>query len=250
VRIEKKDIAFLIPATLLAVAGLGPDDLWVVGPCLFLSWAAFLVICIIHEGPLKSRVTVAVLITLFFIGVGFRRVAPLIPARKTESKLEYNRIDVFKNYSFVAPDEKLGFKIIVRNTSNLTASLTRFVIVTAIAKADNAFIPDLIGQLEQAVTTAIKEPPVVKGGDVPPGRETSKDTVITLEPDQARGLMDGTMRLYFLVWWAWQGSDGKYGSDQICMWMPQPKTSTIGEDEMRRQPWERCTTPEPIEYKP
>jgi hypothetical protein len=188
VRIEKKDIAFLIPATLLAVAGLGPDDLWVVGPCLFLSWAAFLVICIIHEGPLKSRVTVAVLITLFFIGVGFRRVAPLIPARKTESKLEYNRIDVFKNYSFVAPDEKLGFKIIVRNTSNLTASLTRFVIVTAIAKADNAFIPDLIGQLEQAVTTAIKEPPVVKGGDVPPGRETSKDTVITLEPDQARGL--------------------------------------------------------------
>ncbi len=181
--------------------------------------------------------------------MGYRRLVPLIPPRKTESKLEYDRIDIFNNYSFVAPNEKLGFKIVLHNTSNLTASLRRFVIVTSIAKADNAFIPDLIGQWEQAVRTAIKNPPVVKGGEIPAGRETSQDTVITLEPDQARGLSDGTMRLYFLVWWGWKGSDGKYGSDQICMWMPQPKTSIIGADEMQ-QPWERCETPEPIEYRP
>jgi hypothetical protein len=250
VRVEKKDIAFLIPATLLAFAGLGPDDLLLVGSCLFLSWATFLVICIIHESSLKSRITVAIVMTLLFIGVGYRRLGPLIPPRKTESKLEYNRIDVFKKENFIASNEKLGFKIVLRNTGTLTISQTRFVIVTSMAQADNAFIPNLIGQLEQAVRTDIKDAPVVKSWDIPAGRELGQDTVITLEPDQASGLLDGTMRLYFLVWWGWKGSDGKYGSDQICMWMPQPKTSVIDDDVMRGQPWERCVTPEPIQYKP
>jgi hypothetical protein len=248
-RFDKKDYAVVIPTTLLAIAGLGPDDPWIIGPCLIFSWLTSLAVCAFHESSRTSRVIAAVIITLALGAVGYRRLLPLIPPTKTESKLEYNRIDIFKNYDFVAPNEKLGFKIILRNSGTSTLSLTRFVIVTAIAKADNEFIPNLIGHLEQAVRTAIKEPPAVKGGEIPPGRETSDDTVITLEPDQARGLSDGTMRLYFLVWWAWKGSDGKYGSDQLCMWMPQPKTSIIGTDEMRGK-WERCIMPEPIEYRP
>lgn len=248
-RFDKKDYAVVIPTTFLAIAGLGPDDPWIIGPCLIASWLTSLAVCAVHESSRTSRVIAAVIITLVLGGVGYRRLLPLIPPAKTESKLEYNRIDIFRNYDFLAPNEKLGFKIILRNTSNLTASVTRFVIVTSIGNSGNELIPHLVGQLEEAVRTTIKDPPVVKGEDVPPGRETSKDTVLTLEPDQAKGLMDGTMRLYFLVWWAWKGSDGKYGSDQICMWMPQPKTSLIGTDEMRGK-WENCVMPEPIEYRP
>src|SRR5215472_5652397 len=70
VHLEKKDLVLLIPATLLAIAGLGPDDLWVVGPCLFLSWITFIVVCIIHEGPRITRSIIGVVITLALCGVG------------------------------------------------------------------------------------------------------------------------------------------------------------------------------------
>jgi hypothetical protein len=72
-RFEKKDIALLIPATLLAVAGLGPDDPWVVGPCLFISWLTFIFICVIHEGSRRTRAIVGVVITIALFGVGYRR---------------------------------------------------------------------------------------------------------------------------------------------------------------------------------
>lgn len=72
-RFEKKDILLLIPATLLAIAGLGPDDPWVVGPCLFLSWATFIVICVIHDGSRRTRAVVGAVITVVLFGVGYRR---------------------------------------------------------------------------------------------------------------------------------------------------------------------------------
>jgi hypothetical protein len=72
-RFDKKDILLLIPATLLAIAGLGPDDPWVVGPCLFLSWATFIVICVIHEGSRRTRMIVGAVITVVLLGVGYRR---------------------------------------------------------------------------------------------------------------------------------------------------------------------------------
>jgi hypothetical protein len=72
-RFDKKDFALLIPATLLAIAGLGPDDPWVVRPCLFFSWLAFIIICAIHEGSRKTRIIVGIMITLALAGVGYRR---------------------------------------------------------------------------------------------------------------------------------------------------------------------------------
>src|SRR5437016_13359585 len=72
-RFEKKEIALLIPAMLLAFAGLGPDDPWVVGPCLFFSWATFIFICIIHEGSRRRRIIVGTVITVAIFAVGYRR---------------------------------------------------------------------------------------------------------------------------------------------------------------------------------
>jgi len=89
-RFEKKDIALLIPATLLAIAGLGPDDPWVVGPCLFISWIAFVVICTIHEGSWRIRAIVAVVITIVLFGVGYRRFGSIYHATaETASKEEH-----------------------------------------------------------------------------------------------------------------------------------------------------------------
>ncbi len=90
-RFEKKDIALLIPATLLAIAGLGPDDAWVVGPCLFLSWIAFIVICAIHEGQPRTRIIVGIVITLALFGVGYRRFNSIYHEPKKESQNTANR---------------------------------------------------------------------------------------------------------------------------------------------------------------
>ncbi len=87
-RFEKKDIALAIPATLLAVAGLGPDDPWVVGPCLFLSWITFIVICAIHEGQRKTRIILGIVITLALSGVGYRRFNSIYRAPKREPQVD------------------------------------------------------------------------------------------------------------------------------------------------------------------
>jgi hypothetical protein len=90
-RFEKKDIALLIPAMLLAIAGLGPDDPWVVGPCLFLSWITFIVICAIHEGQRKTRIIVGIVITLALCGVGYRRFNSIYHEPKKESQSTANK---------------------------------------------------------------------------------------------------------------------------------------------------------------
>ena len=63
----------LIPATLLALAGLGPDDPWVFSICILCSWVSFLWICKIHSGPSNQRILVAVAITITLGFVAFRR---------------------------------------------------------------------------------------------------------------------------------------------------------------------------------
>lgn len=88
-RLEKKDLFLLVPATLLAIAGLGPDDPWVVGPCLFLSWLTFIIICVVHEGSRKARVGIAILITLALGSVGYRRFHSIFhSSERRESNLE------------------------------------------------------------------------------------------------------------------------------------------------------------------
>jgi len=85
-RLEKRDILLLILATLLAVAGLGPDDPWVVGPCLFLSWVTFMVIIVIHEGSRLARAIVGIAITVALSGVGYRRFNSIYHSEKVETK--------------------------------------------------------------------------------------------------------------------------------------------------------------------
>jgi len=107
-RLEKKDLFLLIPGTLLAIAGLGPDDPWVVGPCLFFSWATFVVICAIHEGSRKIRVTIGLVITLALGAVGYRRLYSInanhketnsdlskaLPEKKELPSIYFNLIEV------------------------------------------------------------------------------------------------------------------------------------------------------------
>ena len=79
-RLEKKDLLLLIPATLLAIAGLGPEDPWVVGPCLLFSWLTFIIICVIPDGSRKARIIVGVVITLALGSVGYRRFNSILHA--------------------------------------------------------------------------------------------------------------------------------------------------------------------------
>jgi hypothetical protein len=72
--LERKDLLLLIPATFLALAGLGPEDPWILGPCLALSWLSFLAICWFHNGPSKWRILVAVGITVVLFLIGSRRL--------------------------------------------------------------------------------------------------------------------------------------------------------------------------------
>jgi len=76
---------------LLAIAGLGPDDPWLVGPCLVFSWITFIVICAIHEGKRKTRIIVGTVITLALFGVGYRRFDSIYHGRKKESQNTANK---------------------------------------------------------------------------------------------------------------------------------------------------------------
>jgi len=74
VQLEKKDLFLLLPVAFLTLGGLGPDDPWIVGPCLALSWLFFLALCIAHKGPRKRRILAAILTTAILSSVGERRL--------------------------------------------------------------------------------------------------------------------------------------------------------------------------------
>ena len=65
----------LVPATLLTLAGLGVDDVWVVVPCLVGAWLVFLYICARHRGTVKWRAITALAITVTLGALGLRLYA-------------------------------------------------------------------------------------------------------------------------------------------------------------------------------
>ncbi|HXM60216.1 MAG TPA: hypothetical protein VN950_05125 [Terriglobales bacterium] len=73
-RLEKKEWLLLALATLFALAGLGPDDPWIVGPGLILSWIVFLALFFLHEGwkPV-ARLLAVLLMTAVLGGIAVRK---------------------------------------------------------------------------------------------------------------------------------------------------------------------------------
>jgi hypothetical protein len=63
-RLSRKEIILLVPATLLGLAGLAADDPWIVAPCLCLSFASFLSICWFNAGSKVWRIVAAIVITI------------------------------------------------------------------------------------------------------------------------------------------------------------------------------------------
>jgi hypothetical protein len=72
VQLTAKEVLLLIPAILLALAGLRADDPFILVPSLLLSWAAFMWICAIHTGSRKWRALTAFVITAGFCFIGAR----------------------------------------------------------------------------------------------------------------------------------------------------------------------------------
>ena len=67
-----KEIILLVIGTLLAFASFKTDDPIIFFPCIGLSWAAFVFICVSHPGSLLLRVLIAIAISCVFVFVGFR----------------------------------------------------------------------------------------------------------------------------------------------------------------------------------
>lgn len=62
----------MVIATLLALSGVVAGDPWIVLPCLFLSWAGFIYLCVAHEGSRRFRIATGVVITLVLSFVSLR----------------------------------------------------------------------------------------------------------------------------------------------------------------------------------
>jgi hypothetical protein len=164
-RFEKKDIALLIPGTLLAIAGLGLDDPWVVGPCLFFSWVTFIVICVIHEGSRRTRALVGVVITVVLFGVGYRRFNSIYHAtHETASKKDEPKSET------PAKDERPKSEAQPNKLIKNPLEVVEFNSTTGISIANNDPTPVYIVDL----LVSLKNPPASKtiqlGLDIGPGK--------------------------------------------------------------------------------
>jgi hypothetical protein len=73
---SRKEIILLLIGTMLAFASFKTDDPLLFFPCIGISWASFMYICVSHQGPIFVRVLMAFAISAFFIFLSFRTYKP------------------------------------------------------------------------------------------------------------------------------------------------------------------------------
>ncbi len=83
-RLERKELILFVIALFPAFAGLAISDPWVFFTCFSISWIASIVLCVVHDGWRTLRILAGILLTAFFILVGWRAY---IGAQRSESVL-------------------------------------------------------------------------------------------------------------------------------------------------------------------
>lgn len=67
-----KEIVVLVIGTGLAFASFKSDDPLIFFPCIGISWASFIYICVSNSGPIYARVLIALAISCLFVFLSFR----------------------------------------------------------------------------------------------------------------------------------------------------------------------------------
>jgi membrane protein implicated in regulation of membrane protease activity len=72
--LSKQEIVLLVFGTLLAMAGFGVGDLWVLWPGLLGATGILIFICVKHTGPWSWRLGTATIGTVLLLGIGTRQM--------------------------------------------------------------------------------------------------------------------------------------------------------------------------------
>jgi hypothetical protein len=87
-RFTRKEWAVLIPATACALPGLLSTPPWILFPCLFASWVAYIYICIYHQGAIWIRGLAAILISGVLGLIAYFHVGKSVPEPLLTSQIE------------------------------------------------------------------------------------------------------------------------------------------------------------------
>jgi len=87
----------------------------------------------------------------------------------------------------------------------------------------------------------------MKGVEVGVGGAMGGEASWTLpNRDYLDGIMDGTLRIYFVSWDAWENYEGRKDEVLMCRWLEQPKSTDltdpykVGQSNPRKMIWQDC----------
>lgn len=83
-----KEVVVLVIATALAFAFFKGDDPLIFFPGIGLSWAAFIYICVSHQGSVYARIATAMIISCAFVLLSFRTYTPTEKITRENGKVD------------------------------------------------------------------------------------------------------------------------------------------------------------------
>jgi len=146
--------------------------------------------------------------------------------RKSAATLYLDRIEAFQAFSLISVGKQLAFRLSLKNPGPMVVTHPRIVVVGSIASVGAEHM--LVNQLRQAAHDQLRNPPALRAPDVGPALSTFSDfTFFPMSAEQASGLLDGSMRLYFYLYSEWKGADGLDGNTKMCFWLPTPSAKKL-----------------------
>lgn len=91
IHLDRKELGTIAVALAPTFAGIVVEDELTLGIFLLVGWAAWVYLCIIHEGSRSARVFVALLATAVYGGIEYRKT---ITGRETQQQETYNRLSL------------------------------------------------------------------------------------------------------------------------------------------------------------
>lgn len=189
-------------------------------------------------------VVVVMLVCIACVAYGAYRYETL-PSH-SRNRLRWAGADVFSENRYIETGQALGFKFYFTPNQGYVAD-THAVAACVIAENETpAGIAKMISEFQMMVKENLKEDKNEKGIEVYPGTFVNEDAKCpALSSKQSEAVLNGTAKVYVLLWFAWVGGEDKIRDEtQYCFWLGHPVPFLQEEDAKR---WNICSSQLPTE---
>lgn len=188
----------------------------------------------IKDHPL-SFALLCLLLLIIFCNPAIVIISRLRPSTTSQSSMQLEKMEFIRGESTLAPDANLALNIwyVQRGPEpikNFTALFMQEVLLQYPAGPDENSDQTMWNAAQKSIAPHRKE--WLAGHHMGSNIDVGGEYFNTLEMHIANQhtvdrILDGTMRMYFIVWTGWTGSDGKLVEQEDCQWLQRPPSPDL-----------------------